>query len=100
MASWTFLSGSTRYEDAGIDERRSAAIAEGEEGWFGAKPEVHGEHTFGGGVAGGEEVVRALGYEQSRATQLGDAGDEHNVDVCCDVCAQLSKTLKSRRRGP
>jgi len=41
------------YEDAGIDERRSAAIAEGEEGRFGAKPDVHGEHTFGGGVAGG-----------------------------------------------
>eukprot|EP00962_Isochrysis_galbana_P004472 scaffold1228_cov115-Isochrysis_galbana.AAC.6 len=26
--------------------------------------------------------------------------DEHNVDVCCDVCADLSKTLKSRRCGP
>jgi hypothetical protein len=61
IAISTVLLGTTRDdEDAGVDEWRTAAIAEGKIGGVGAQPKVHREHPLGGGIACRQEVMRAF----------------------------------------
>jgi hypothetical protein len=60
-------------EDAGVDEWRTATIAEGKIGSVGAQPQVHGEHPLGGGIACRQEVMRAFWHQQCGATEMGHA---------------------------